>query len=118
MNADNHSKPTDPNKLPWLGRKLLWLDDMKNVNRIVFGLYGLCALLFVADFFYKKKTYLDLEDVPGFYALYGFIMCAALVVCARGMRLFLMRSEEYYSPNDVEAEDHPEGDLQREIIDD
>ena len=118
MSAEKNIKPTDPQKLPWLGRKLLWLDNMKNVDRIVFGLYGLCALLFVADFMYKKKTYLDLEDFPGFYALYGFIMCAALVICARGMRVILMRSEDYYSPNDVESEEHPEADLERERVDD
>lgn len=116
MSADKNNK-TDPSKLPWLGRKLLWLDDIKNVDRIVFGLYGLCAVLFLADFFYKKKTYLDLEDVPGFYAIYGFIMCAALVVCARAMRTFLMRDETYYAPKDVESEAYPEHDMQREDLD-
>lgn len=104
----------NPENYPWLGHKLLWLDNMKNVERIVYSLYGLCALLFLADFLYKKKTYLDLEDVPGFYAIYGFVMCAALVVCARGMRLFLMRDEKYYSPNDVESEAYPEDGLDRE----
>lgn len=108
----------NPENLPLLGRKLLWLDDMKNVQKIVYGLYFTCAILFLADFFYKKKTYLDLEDLPGFYAIYGFVMCAALVVCARGMRLFLMRDETYYAPKDVESEDHPEDDMSRETIND
>ena len=108
----------DPSKFPWLGRKLMWLDDMKNVDRVVYGLYGLCALLFVADFFYKKKTYLSAEGFPGFYALYGFIMCALLVICAKGMRLFLKRQETYYSPKDVESEAYPEADLRREQVDD
>ncbi|MEL7429501.1 MAG: hypothetical protein AAFN43_05835 [Pseudomonadota bacterium] len=113
--SDKREVPqTDPASLPWLGRKLLWLDDMKNVNRIVYALYGLCAALFLADFFYKKKTYLDLEDIPGFYALYGFLMCAALVICARGMRLFLMRGEDYYAPRDVESETYPEHDMKGE----
>lgn len=112
------NKKDNPEKLPTLGRKLLWLDNMKNVEKIVYTLYFTCAALFLADFFYKKKTYLDLEDLPGFYAIYGFIMCAALVVCARGMRLFLMRDETYYSPRDVESEEHPEADLSRETIDD
>ena len=113
--SENRKIPnTDPSSLPWLGRKLLWLDNMKKVDRIVFGLYGLCLALFLADFFYKKKTYLDVEDLPGFYALYGFVMCAALVICARGMRVLLMRREDYYAPKDVEAEAHPEHDMQRE----
>lgn len=99
---------------PWLGRKLLWLDDMKNVKRIVYGLYAVCTLLFLVDFLYHKHTYLPIEDIPGFYALYGFIMCALLVICARGMRVFLMRSEDYYAPHDVESEDYPKEGLDRE----
>ena len=108
----------DPDTLPWLGRKLLFLDDMKNVDRLVYGLYGLCALLFVADFFYKKKYYISAENFPGFYALYGFFMCAALVVCAKLMRIFLKRDETYYAPQDVESEDYPEDGLSRERYDD
>lgn len=111
-------KPDNPQNFPWLGRKLLFLDDMSNVKRIVYGLYGLCALLFVADFVYKKKTYLAAENFPGFYALYGFFMCAGLVIAARMMRVVLKRDETYYSPNDVESEDHPEADLSRESVDD
>jgi hypothetical protein len=103
---------------PALGRKLLWLDNMKNVDRIVYGLYGLCAVLFLADFFYKKKTYVAIENFPGFYALYGFVMCAALVICARGMRIFLMRGEKYYAPKDVESEPFPESDMERETVHD
>ena len=108
----------DASRFPWLGRKLLWLDNMKNVDRVVYTLYGTCAVLFIADFLYKKKTYLDIEDVPGFYAIYGFVMCALLVICARGMRLFLMRDETYYAPDDVESEDYPEEGLKRERFDD
>jgi hypothetical protein len=109
---------TDPAKLPWLGRKLLWLDNMKNVDRIVYALFVICAALFAADFLYHKHSYLDIEDIPGFYALYGFFMCAALVVCARGMRVILMRSEDYYAPHDVEAEEYPEDQLSKETIND
>lgn len=108
----------DPSKLPWLGRRLLWLDDMKNVERIVYGLYGLCALLFVADFLYKKKTYVSVENFPGFYAIYGFVMCAALVICARGMRVLLKRPEDYYAPKDTDSEAYPEDGLNRESIND
>ena len=35
-------------------------------------------------------------------------------ICARGMRIFLMRDETYYSPRDVESEEHIEADLARE----
>lgn len=108
----------DPSKFPALGRSMLFLDNPKNVTRIVYGLYGLCAVLFFVDFFYKKKTYMDIEDLPGFYALYGFFMCAGLVIGAKVMRAMLMRREDYYAPFDVESEEHPEHDLERETIND
>ena len=111
-------KGDNPETYPWLGRQFLWADRPEAVNRLVYGLYGLCALLFLADFFYYKKTYFSIEKFPGFYALYGFLMCAALVVCAKGMRTFLMRSEDYYSPRDVESEDYPEDQLEKERYDD
>lgn len=109
--ADHHDNPDD---LPWLGRKLLFLDDMKNVERIVYGLYGICALLILADFFYKKKYYVAVENIPGIYAFYGFFMCAGLVLGARTMRLFLKRDENYYAPKDVEAEEFPEDLMERD----
>ncbi len=107
----------DSTNFPWLGQKLMFVDNMKNVDRIVYGLYAVCAILFLADFLYKKKTYLAAEAFPGFYAIYGFVMCAALVICAKLMRLVLKRDEAYYAPQDVEAEDYPEAGLDREQYD-
>lgn len=111
-------KDENPETYPWLGRQFLWADNPKAVDRLVYGLYGLCALLVLADFFYYKKTYFGIEKFIGFYAWYGFIMCAALVVCAKAMRLFLMRDESYYSPKDVESEEYPEDQLERVNYDD
>ncbi|MDQ2092170.1 hypothetical protein [Marimonas arenosa] len=110
MSQDKHE---DTDAFPWLGRRLLWLDNRRNVNRIVYALYGLCAALFLADFFYHKHVYLGVEELPGFYAVYGFVMCAMLVICAKAMRVILMRREDYYAPRDVEAEEYPEDQLDR-----
>ena len=57
----------DPTTYPALGRALLWTDKKQNVDRIVKGLYVVCAGLFLADFFYHKSVYLALEKIPGFY---------------------------------------------------
>lgn len=108
----------NPENYPALGRWLMFVDKKRNVDFIVYGLYVLCAGLFALDFLYYKKVYLELEKFPGFYALYGFFMCAALVICAKMMRLFLMRSEDYYSPKDVESEEYPEEGLDRESVND
>lgn len=73
-----------------------WLDDPKNGRKIVLALFALCGVLFLADGFYEKHSHFSAEDVFGFYALYGFVMCVVLVIGAKLMRVFLMRDEDYY----------------------
>ena len=103
----------DPATFPALGRALLWVERPGGVEKIVYALYAVCAGLFAADFFYHKHTNLAIEEFPGFYALYGFFMCAALVICAKAMRLVLKRPEDYYAPKDVESEAYPEDQLEK-----
>jgi hypothetical protein len=73
-----------------------WLDEPRNVNRIVYGLAVLCVLALVADFFYTKHPHFSFERWPGFYAVYGFTGSVALVLTAKGLRRFLRRDEDYY----------------------
>jgi hypothetical protein len=72
------------------------LDDPGNVTKIVWTLVAVCVALFFADAFYHKHGYFAIEHVFGFYGLFGFIVCVALVLAAKWMRTFLMRPEDYY----------------------
>lgn len=71
-------------------------DDPKNIKRVLWLLYGGCIILFVLDFILHRHIVHPLEELPGFYPVYGFIGCVLLVVVAKWMRNFLMRSEDYY----------------------
>ena len=73
-----------------------WLDEPGNVQKIIWALFAVCAALFLADAFYHKHSYFEAENFFGFYAIFGFVVCVALVLAAKGMRIFLMRSEDYY----------------------
>lgn len=73
-----------------------WLDDPGNVKKLVRGFVVICALLFLADFFYERHTEHPWEWVFGFYGIFGFVACVALVLGAREMRKILMRKEDYY----------------------
>ena len=77
-------------------RKRYWLDDPRNVTRLVYGLYTVCGLLFAIDFFVEKHGPFAIEHVFGFYALYGFVGAFGLVLAAKQMRRVVMRSEDYY----------------------
>ena len=77
------------------GRKY-WLDNPRNVTRICWVLYVLCALLFAGDAFYHKHAEFSAEHIFGFYALFGFAAYVGLIFTAKGLRKLIMRKEDYY----------------------
>jgi len=76
--------------------KKYWLDDPRNVNKIVYGLYAVCAVLVLADFGYHKHTHFPIEGLPGFYGFFGLLAFTGLVLSAKGLRIILKRREDYY----------------------
>ena len=78
------------------GESPRWLDDKRNVRKIVWALVIICAGLFAADSFYEKHPYFAAEYVFGFYAIYGFVMCVGLVLSAKWLRTIIMRDEDFY----------------------
>ncbi len=73
-----------------------WIDEPKNVDRIVHWLYAVCALLVLVDILVPKHGPFAIEHWFGFYAFYGFIACVFLVIAAKGLRVILMKPEDYY----------------------
>lgn len=76
--------------------KKYWLDDPRNVTKIFWSVVAVCVALFVADAFYHKHIELEAEGIFGFYGIFGFVACVALVLAAKEMRKILMRDEDYY----------------------
>ena len=76
--------------------KTHWLDQPRNVTLLVWSLVAVCVLLFFADAFYHKHSHFEIEDLFGFYGVYGFFVCVALVLIAKWLRNLLMRPEDYY----------------------
>ncbi len=77
-------------------KKQYLFDNPKNTKRVLYILYACCALLVALDFVINRHVYHSWENLPAFYPIYGFVGCVVLVVVARWMRTFLMRSEDYY----------------------
>ena len=71
-------------------------DNPRNVKRLLRAIYVICAALIGLDLVFERDVIHDWEALPGFYALYGFVGCAALVLIAKQMRKLLMRKEDYY----------------------
>jgi len=73
-----------------------WLDDPRNVKKIVYALYAVCVLLVGADWWYHKHTHFEFENWFGFFGVFGFAACVGLVWAAKVMRKLLKREEDYY----------------------
>lgn len=80
-------------------------DGPRTLNRVIRGLLLLCALAFLADLLYTKNPHFAVEDVFGFYALYGFAGSVVLALAAGPLRRVLMRGEDYYDPPERTADD-------------
>lgn len=73
-----------------------FFDKPANIKKMLNIFYVICGLLVVADFIVHRHIYHSWENIPAFYAIYGFIGCVLLVVIAKEMRKVLMRKEHYY----------------------
>jgi hypothetical protein len=73
-----------------------WLDEPRNVRRIVYGLYLACGLLLLTDLLYVKTPHFSFESWFGFYPIFGFVVSFTLVLTAKQLRRVLRRDEDYY----------------------
>lgn len=73
-----------------------FFDKKENIAKIIKVFYVICALLVVVDFIVHRHIYHDWENIPAFYAIYGFVGCVVLVLVAKLMRKVLMKEEDYY----------------------
>ncbi len=71
-------------------------DNPRNVKRVIYVLYAVCAGSFLADWFVERHADHPWESLFGFYSFYGFGACVALVLIAKEMRKIIMRKEDYY----------------------
>lgn len=83
-----------------MNRKEHWLDQPRNVQRLWRGFLVVLALTVVAGFFVPLHPHFDVESLPGFNAWYGFAVCAAMIVAAKGLALLLKRPDTYYGQRD------------------
>lgn len=71
-------------------------DNPRNVKVLIYGLYVICGVLLILDFFIHRHVEHALESWFGFYAFYGFVCCFFLVLAAKEMRKLVQRKEDYY----------------------
>ena len=70
----------------------------KNVKGIIYTLYFVCTMLFLADFkIHHHHAHFPWEHWFGFFSIYGFVCCVLLVLLAKHVvRPVMQREENYY----------------------
>ena len=71
-------------------------DDPRNLKRLLRVFFTLCAVLLLLDVVHHRHMIHPWEHLWGFYGIFGFVACVALVLIAKEMRKVLMRPEDYY----------------------
>ena len=84
-----------------------FFDDPNNIKRVLYIFYACCVFLFALDFVIHRHVYHSWENLWGFYPIFGFIACVILVLIAKWMRTFLMRSEDYYDEGNLQVNPGP-----------
>ena len=87
MAGDHKHEPSEP---------ITWLDNPRNVKKLLWVLYALCALIVALDFAYEKHPYFEVENIPNFWGLWGFGCFVFIVFVGKGLRKIVMRDEDYY----------------------
>ena len=73
-----------------------FFDKPKNIKKLWIMLYVICGLLIIPDFFAHRHAYFGVDSFFGFYALLGFVSCAALILFSKLVGLVLKAKEDYY----------------------
>ena len=77
--------------------KIWWLDRKENVTKIAWTLYVVCAIVLLADLVARTHPENQIDAVPFFYGVYGFVGSVGLVLAAKEiLRRFVKRPEDYY----------------------
>jgi len=65
--------------------------------RTLWTIFGaVLALTVILEGFIQAHPHFEVEKLFAFNAVYGFVACAALILVAKGIGLFVKRKDTYY----------------------
>jgi len=73
-----------------------WLVRPATVRWLWRGGLLMLLCLVLADFFVHPHPYFKIDGTFGFFSWYGLVVCAAMVIFAKGLGVFLKRKDTYY----------------------
>lgn len=79
-----------------MDEKTHWLDQPRNIKLLWRGFLFVLLLTVLAEFLVPMHPHFAIESIFGFNAWYGFLVCALMIVVAKGLALVLKRPDTYY----------------------
>lgn len=84
-----------------MGNKKHWLYREKNRGKLWLIQFVILLLALLPEFFIHHHPHFEAQVMNidaswGFFAWYGFLTCAAMVVAAKILGIFLKRKDSYY----------------------
>ena len=73
-----------------------WLTQPDTIRMLWIGFGVVLLLLVLSDIFVHHHKHFGVDGTFGFYGWYGFVTCAAMVLFAKILGIFLKRPDDYY----------------------
>ncbi len=73
-----------------------FFDKPENIRVMRWIFYACLGLLVASDFFIYRHPRFLLEEISGFYAVYGLLSCVLIIAVSKVLGILLKRKEDYY----------------------
>jgi integral membrane sensor domain MASE1 len=73
-----------------------WFERRENQNKLWYALLAVAGVLTVSEFLYEHHPHFEIEEIPEFFEIFGFLAFAFIVFAGIGLRKLIMRPEDYY----------------------
>lgn len=73
-----------------------WLTRPGTIRKLWRLFVAVLVAIVLAELLVPNEVHFDVERLFGFFAWFGFVACAMLIVLAKGIGVFLKRPDTYY----------------------
>lgn len=73
-----------------------WFDRKENQEKLWYLLLVVCGALTISEFLYEHHPHFEIEKIPEFFEVFGFLAFVFIVFMGSLLRRLIMRSEDYY----------------------
>ncbi|HEX9810995.1 MAG TPA: hypothetical protein VGA88_02765 [Burkholderiales bacterium] len=74
-----------------------WLTRPRTIRRLWWFFATVLAATVLAELFVAHEADFSVERLTGFYALFGFVACVAMILFAKAIGSVLKRPDTYYA---------------------